>query len=302
MNDYSTFLQGDGIAIFLFHGVIPEKRHKVRNYTNKHLERGRFVSILRSLCANGIPISMNDIVGAFLNRKELPRRAFAITFDDGFENNYSIAAPVLQDFGIPTTFYVTTDFIESNAASWIDMIEYAVEKKEKFWLKLPFLAVHALYEEIEQKHDLLEKIRDHVKNDPTIDPYKLAHDIWNQLGIPSMEVDPELDRKMSWTQLQNLSEEGLFKIGGHGHTHRILSYLEPSELEREVATSVERLRTQLGITIQHYSYPEGLASCYSSRVIDVLKEHGIVCAPSAEHGINHIGDDLFHLKRIMVSS
>jgi hypothetical protein len=56
----------------------------------------------------------------------------------------------------------------------------------------------------------------------------------------------------------------------------------------------------LDVAIEHYSYPEGLANCYSDRVIDLLRRQGIVCAPSAEHGVNRVGDDLFHLKRIMV--
>ena len=64
----------------------------------------------------------------------MPRNAYAITFDDGFENNYSLAAPILDDFNLPATFYFSTDFIENNSMSWIDKIEYCVElkKMEKF--------------------------------------------------------------------------------------------------------------------------------------------------------------------------
>ena len=63
---------------------------------------------------------------------------------------------------------------------------------------------------------------------------------------------------------------------------------------------MEKLGQELDYPVKHYSYPEGLEDCYSDRVINVLKQHGIICAPSAIHGKNCIGDDLFHLKRIMV--
>lgn len=301
MNDYSAFLQEDGVAVFLFHGVIEKNRHVVRNYTNKHLARDRFIYILRCLCALGCPVSMGDIVEGSLAGKVLPQRAFAITFDDGFKNNYHIAAPVLRDFRVPATFYVTTHFIEHNASSWIDMIEYAVEKRDTFRLRLPFQQIHSFYVTAEQKRALLKQVRGYVKNEPTLNPYEFAQDIWDQLGFQSMDPDPDLDEKMSWAQLLELSRDPLFTVGGHGHTHRILEYLDQAELEREIAVSMERLRANLDGKIEHYSYPEGLSNCYSERVISVLRGHGIVCVPTAEHGINRIGDDLFHLKRIMVT-
>ena len=106
---------------------------------------------------------------------------------------------------------------------------------------------------------------------------------------------------MSWAQVRELSQNSLFTIGGHSHTHRILEYLDQTALKNEIALSLEILRKNLDTEIEHYSYPEGLEHCYSDRVIAALRDHGIICAPSAEHGLNHPGADLFRLKRIMVT-
>ena len=300
MIDYANFLIEQGFVIFLFHGVIREQDHRVRNYTNKHLVLERFATILNDLCVSGSPVSMPDIVLAKNDEIALPKRAFAVTFDDGFENNYSVAAPLLHDLGIPATFYITTSFIDSNSSSWIDMIEYAVEKVDKFELKLPSLDVQGIFTQPEQKIELLDQIRLVVKNDPDIDPYEFAHDIWRQLDIETFEPDSDLDQKMNWAQIRELSQNDLFTIGGHSHTHRILAYLDRSELESEIRISLKKLREHLDEPVEHYSYPEGLAHCYSNQVINVLKRYGIVCSPTAEPGSNHIGDSLFHLKRIMV--
>ena len=59
------------------------------------------------------------------NETPFPKNSFALTFDDGFENNMSIAAPILTDYKVPATIYVTTNFIENNEMSWIDKIESA---------------------------------------------------------------------------------------------------------------------------------------------------------------------------------
>jgi len=244
---------------------------------------------------------MSEVVEANRNGTQLPKRAFSVTFDDGFENNYSMAAPILDDLEIPATFYVTTDFVDSNRASWIDRIEYAIERTKRVNLKLHLSGVQGTYDTLEKKIRLLEDIRRMIKNDPQVDPYEFAADVCHQLGVNGFEPDPDLDQKMNWRQVRKLSENRLFKIGGHGHTHRNLEYVSPGELEWEVATSVNTLRNHLEKCVEQYSYPEGAPDCYSDRVIHVLEQHGILCAPSAEHGTNRIDDDLFRLKRISVT-
>mgnify|MGYP001226424784 CR=1 FL=1 len=300
MNVYSQFIKDDRFVIFLLHGVISRQAHRIRNYTKKHLQRDRFVSILRDLCTHGIPVSMSDIVGATHGELVLPERSFVLTFDDGFENNYSVVAPILEEFNVPATFYITTDFIESNRPSWIDMIEYAVETRRKFELKLPTIGIDGRYETEKEIFFLLDEIRRLVKSNAKLDPYEVANEVWAQLRVKKFTPDPGLDQKMHWDQVRELNQNKLFTIGGHSHTHQILEYLTQPELEKEVGISMNKLEEQLGCLVKHYSYPEGLENCYSDRVINVLKQHGIICAPSAIHGGNCIGDDLFHLKRIMI--
>ena len=153
---------------------------------------------------------------------------------------------------------------------------------------------------LRQNFFLLDEIRRLVKNNAELDPYEVAEEAWAQLGVKDFSPDPELDQKMNWDQVRELSQNELFTIGGHSHTHQILEYLPQPELDKEIGVSMEKLAEQLSYSAKHYSYPEGLGNCYSDRVINVLKQHGIVCAPTAIHGDNCIGDDLFHLKRIMV--
>ena len=43
-----------------------------------------------------------------------------ITFDDGYQDNYTFAAPALERAGLPATFFVTTDFIGSEKIPWWD--------------------------------------------------------------------------------------------------------------------------------------------------------------------------------------
>ncbi len=105
---------------------------------------------------------------------------------------------------------------------------------------------------------------------------------------------------MTVEEVNTLATDPLFTVGAHSHTHRVMSFLPPKDLEAEVSSSIRCLKQWTGQEIYHYSYPEGLAHCYSEAVIDCLKEHGILCSPSAIEGSNNENTDLFHLKRVFV--
>jgi peptidoglycan/xylan/chitin deacetylase (PgdA/CDA1 family) len=300
VSTYADRLIEDGFAIFLFHGVIPEHRHALRNYGRKHLDRQRFELVLDELLARGAPVSMDDIVAARSGSKRLPARAFAVTFDDGFRNNLAVAAPILSARRVPATFYVTSRFVTEDARSWTDIIEQAVEAAPSCALELPWLGIAGHYGTLEERIGLLDEIRRVVKARRDLDPYAVAAEIARQLEASEMPADPQLDRKLTWAEVQSLAADPLFTVGGHGHTHRILSFLEPAELEEELRASIDALAHQIGRPLRHYSYPEGLAHCYSDAVIEALLRRGIVCAPTAEPGVNTPRDDLFRLRRIAV--
>ena len=294
-------LQDEAVTIYLLHGVVSESRHRVRNYTHKHICAAQFDQLLADLLNAGSPVSMADIVDATLSHRTLPSRAFAMTFDDGFENNYSVAAPILKRYGVPATFYVTTNFIDHNQLSWIDEIEYAVENVDVVCSAQPFATATDTFRTVEEKQELLDGIRRYVKGHPSLDPYAFAEEFRRGLGVGPPIPDPSLDQKLTWDQIRELQRDSLFTIGGHGVTHRILTHLDVAELESEVRTSIERLHRETNHVPVLYSYPEGLAHCYSDEVIKCLKENGILSCPTAEDGINVVGDDLFRLKRIMVT-
>ncbi len=105
---------------------------------------------------------------------------------------------------------------------------------------------------------------------------------------------------MTWRELAEFAALPGMSVGGHSHTHRIMSFLDRTELEHEVDLSLNLLNQHAGIETSHYSYPEGLAHCYSDEVIEVLKSRGIDCCPTAIDGMNPASSDTFHLRRIPV--
>jgi len=301
MNKFVSSLTEDTLAIFLLHGVTQSSCYKVRNYTGKHVRESEFVDIMRSLKNVGVPLSMDDIARLHQEGTPYPPRSFAITFDDGFANNYTIAAPILKDLGIPATFYVTTGWIESNGMSWLDRLEYCLENTSAGAVHLPWENMPRVFATSHQKINIMNEIRYHIKRIPGIDIESFVMDIFDQCGCELIKSsDSPLDLKMNWKQVKGLNSDSGFTVAGHTHTHAILSFLDSDELDRELNLSMSLLMSRAGIGPKHYSYPEGQIESYNETVIRELKRRGVVCCPSAIDGVNTGEESLFDLRRIMI--
>ncbi len=299
--NYSELLSDNALVILLFHGVVEQDLHPLRNYNCKHLKQDKFAKILKDMGREGTALSLNDVIDFNATNEPYPPKSFVVTFDDGFANNYTVAAPILADFNIPATIYITTDFVENNRMSWVDRIEWAIEKCGPIKLRLPWHGKPISIHNIEEKRTILDNIRMYVKNNQLLRPDDLATDIQNQCNLPeTWSTDDPLDLKLTWPQVKKLDNAPQFIVGGHTHTHAILSFLDDNELAYELDTSMALLQKMAGVGSLHYSYPEGLAHCYSETVIKALKSRGVVCCPTAIDGVNSPDIDLFNLKRIPV--
>jgi peptidoglycan/xylan/chitin deacetylase (PgdA/CDA1 family) len=300
---YLSKLHKDRFLIYLFHGVIKDVNTGIRNYTRKHLPAEEFETLIKRLKVKGNIISMDNVIWHHENGKTLPPYSYAITFDDGFENNYSVAAPILEEYLTPATFYVSTNLVDKNLMTWIDQIEYCFEFVNRASIKLPWHNSYFQLNDKDQKIDCLKDIRTHVKKDPQkYQPKNVVKLIFDQCSLDMVSSnDHPLDNKMNWDQACKLHLHKLFAVGGHSHNHVSLGSLGSTVMKNEIETSITLLKNKAGISSYHYSYPEGQISDYNENVIAVLRKNNIRCCPTAIDGVNDFAScSLFNLKRVMV--
>jgi len=301
--DIKSFLNKDGLAIFLFHGVIEKQTHTVRNYSGKHIQSDNFEKCISILAAYGKPLTMNQVLQHLENGQSFVPGSFAITFDDGFENNISVAKPILERYKVPAMIYLTTNFIDNNQMSWIDKIEYAVQHTKKNKIRIVQTNKKYSLMDSDEKIAFLMTIRRFVKSTASCNPTVFSNQVCADLGFSGKIIaDDPLDKKLTWEQINFINQNDLLiSFGGHSHMHSILSYLSYEDLCFELDTSLSLLKQKGGISPVHYSYPEGLAHCYSKTVIDELKIRGVRCCPTAISGVNSAKTNPFELFRIMVA-
>src|SRR6478609_7442019 len=97
------------VPILVYHSVMPHHPGQTAEQRVLDVDDSVFVAQMRYLVDGGYHVvSLDALVDALEGRDTLPKHAVVITFDDGWENQYRHAFPVLRRFGLTATFFVFT--------------------------------------------------------------------------------------------------------------------------------------------------------------------------------------------------
>src|SRR2546422_6775651 len=102
----------------MYHGVTdrPDSR---TNVFGKHVFVERFREQIKFFLNNYQIISLEDLNIA-LRSNRLVKDSLVITFDDGYRNVYSVAYPILKEYGVPATVFLVTGLIGTGHWAWVD--------------------------------------------------------------------------------------------------------------------------------------------------------------------------------------
>ena len=267
-----------------------------------------FEAQLRFLRARCQVVSPRVVAECIAEERPLPPNAVAITFDDGYEDNFSIAFPLLKKYGLPAGFFVTAGWIEEKKMTWWDKLhEYvrqaADERSEPVGhetLPKPVAAALASADLAAPEgpstleHELVAALRG--LNRPVAELDALVEQIAAVLGAG--EPDPTPYQPMNWMQVRLLREGGM-DVGSHTISHARLSTLPVEQALEELEQSRKAIEEQLGETVDLLAYPAG---DHNQDVMDLAAEAGYEGAFTTIAGSVRPGDDAFALRRVGVWS
>ncbi|OUJ71208.1 polysaccharide deacetylase family protein [Hymenobacter crusticola] len=216
-----------------------------------------------------------------LRRKTLPKRSIAITFDDGYADNYLAAKPLLEQYQLPATFFIATATIDQDQEFWWDVLEYiflCVNPLPSLFsyiisdCKLAFdlSAEQHLTPELQQKHYQWKA----VSMPPPSQRATLFYEIWQLLKpLPYATQQEHLHHIRTWAgvaasarpnhrsmtlhHLRDLSRNKLFTLGAHTLTHPALSSHTSQFQTQELCASMQYLTQASGQEINLVAYPYG---------------------------------------------
>ncbi|AAK80272.1 Polysaccharide deacetylase-like protein; Xylanase/chitin deacetylase family enzyme [Clostridium acetobutylicum EA 2018] len=147
------------IPILMYHWIEDGKGDELK--VSKEKFKGEMDIVKQS---GYTPISFDELYDFINNKKPFSIKPILITFDDGYEDNYVNAYPVLKEFGFKATVFAITDLI--NTCPYLsdkEIIELSknnvdVESHAASHSKLSFLSYDRQYDELKRSKERLEEI------------------------------------------------------------------------------------------------------------------------------------------------
>jgi peptidoglycan/xylan/chitin deacetylase (PgdA/CDA1 family) len=227
--------------------------------------------------------------------KPLPARACAVTFDDGWLDNFEYALPVLQAEQVPATVFAVADMVGTAGQFWPNRLARI--------LTTPGLDHnHAAFAWLRQLPGY------HANATPTAEALAtLVHackkfaDSELALNLEHMETalalaPPTTPALMDWPQLRQMQASGLIDIGSHTrHHYRLVENLPAPILQDEIVGSRSQLENMLDRPVKLFCYPNGDVSRAAAELVAgqfaaaVTTQKGINTTTSPLHALTRIG-------------
>jgi len=224
----------------------------------------------------------------------------ALTFDDGYRNNASAAWPILQQCGVPVTFFLVTGLVENPQPFWFDRLDYAFQHLPAGRRSLS-VAIGGRGHELDvqdrpARFHSGRALRELCKLRSPAEIQSLVAQVEDSGGRSLAEIcaDDEWTALMGVEDVNQMAAQGAH-FGSHTVSHVILDKASDARARYEFAESRQAIENWTGHACEHVFYPSGRTN---SRTPILAREAGYVCGLTTVDGANRPGEDIHLLRRI----
>ncbi|MDX2158254.1 MAG: polysaccharide deacetylase family protein [Hyphomicrobiaceae bacterium] len=234
-----------------------------------------------------------------VGKKRRPGLSILLTFDDGYRDNLEVAVPILRSHGVQAVFFLVTGFLEKpHTVAWWDRIAWLI--RQLVGRRLEITAPEPVSVDVTADNadsvirQVLALYRSSGGRGELIGQLEHAATV-----TPDGREPPQF---LDWSGAARLRDAGM-AIGLHTHAHPILSSLDETAQEAEIATCRTLLRERLGVEATLLAYPVGSPAAFSAATRRAAERAGCTAAFSFYGGINRPGAiDRFDVRRVAFQS
>ena len=227
----------------------------------------------------------------------IERPTAVITFDDGYQNNFDVAFPVLFKEKIPATIFLTTGLIDTNDTLWHCRLNLAFSQTRRALIEWNGVRFDLSTRDLKVKASAA--IQDSLKKMPHPQLTATTRNIILELGGDpdcSIEIGSPY-RILSKNAITEMVTSELIDFGAHTHQHMILSRLSVEGRFNQIRRSVDAVRELTGRPCRCFAYPNGRLEDYDPESIDHLRACGIQMAVTTTTGPNNRMTPMMELRR-----
>ncbi len=278
---------GKGFTVLAFHRVNDEADPFFPS-----VPTAVFAERMQHLAENYVVLTVEDLVERRRHGR-VPSRAVAVTFDDGYFDNLTHAAPILTRLGLPATVFLATGYISSSEMPWYDLLALALKTTRRAEVRLPSGLTLPLASPA-SRLEALGRLLGEMKRLPDAARRASVDRLVAHLEPDDSERPKRL--MLTWDEVHALRRLG-FSIGAHTVTHPILTQLDSAQAWDEIHGSKRVLEQQLGAEVRAFAYPNGGAGDYDRGTRDIVERAGFTCAVTTRRGRNTASTSPFELRR-----
>ena len=287
------------VAVLRYHAVCPPGV----TYASKTISvtPEGFRKQVRYLASRYPILPLDEVVERLQKGETVPSNAIAITFDDGYQDNY-LAFQILQEYGATATFFITTNCIDDQEVFWVSEVRHLIMKTAHANFNIEVRATSYRFELTSplQREAAVSAVTQLIKSCTIVEREAVRMELRNALD----DIDPKFDGTplmLSSEQIRNMLSGGM-SIGGHTLTHANLPSAGLQDATYELIECRHELERQFALTTTAMAYPNGGATEYvTDEVQRLAQEAGYSSAWTSKHGYVTPATDLYHGPRIEVT-
>jgi peptidoglycan/xylan/chitin deacetylase (PgdA/CDA1 family) len=284
--------QRDRALVLMYHGVVNTKCLRDRATNMNTILADDLTWQLAYLKEHYTVVPLIEIFNRLRLHKSLTGLA-AVTFDDGYFNVYSNAAPILLRLGIPATIFIIAGLVGSGQLTWYDTVEIGL-------LRYPGKSIKCEGQTHNIQKDRWVTIRAvmaALKAMPIEIRDEFVHKLAFEVGIERAQYD-ENYRLMDWSEILALQSNGI-SFGVHSYSHPNLSKTLPANLRCEIDVASQIVSERLSIPMHAlcFCYPDG---DYNRLIRDKVEAAGLCGAVTVGEALVRPSEDPYAVPRIGV--
>jgi peptidoglycan/xylan/chitin deacetylase (PgdA/CDA1 family) len=270
-------------GILMLHRVSPHVTAPLGIHAGLSVTPGFLDELFPALGAEGYDfIPMDDVPGRIANPTDRP--FLAVTFDDGYTDNFDHGYPVLRRHNVPWTVYIAPGLINGDSHLWWEIAEQAVAKCDQIAINSPNGKLSVTCGNAGEKIRAFNSIQRHIMNDmPEEAVVRFTRELAALAGI-----DPDAHNKselMDWDQIRAIARDPLCTIGTHTLHHYHLARLDETALQREFSIAMNAIEAETGLRPKHVAYPYGYKQAVGPRETGAAQAFGYETGVTTRHGM-----------------
>jgi peptidoglycan/xylan/chitin deacetylase (PgdA/CDA1 family) len=232
-----------------------------------------------------------------LLQQRVGRPSVAVTFDDGFLNNFEVAFPVLERAGVPATIFLCTDLIDTDDTIWFCRVNQALA--ESHLSTLEWRGKQYELRDAQARATTSAEIQARLKQGSQ---RELIDGLQEVVGLLGGDPEQELGtrspyRMLTSSAVRELARSPLIEFGAHTRDHSILGRLVGTQRRDQIDGSIQRVAELTGRPCRLFAYPNGGREDYDQECVELLRRAGVELAVTAIPGLSDSRTPLLELRR-----